>query len=157
MFAHHTVCRAGGAPRMLDRSGAKSRAWPVTAVWGGQKPSEDVGQQHWTTLPTQLLMGTHRHDKRCCWWQQLQVPDLSGPRGAHPLCSFPHPQPFPGLHSPWHDASEPAARPIPVLLCAHGWHSSQPCSCTQMPMGRPERSTRLRFPAEACEQLPDDK
>lgn len=44
-------------------------------------------------------------------------------------------------------------------LCrsAHEWDSSQSHSCTRMLMGRPERSTRLSFPAEACEQLLDDK
>lgn len=105
---------------MLDRSSAKSRGWPVTAVWGGQKPSEDAGQQHWATLPKRLLTGGHGHDKRCCRWEQPQLPDLSGPCGAHPLCSFSHPQPFPGLHGAWRDASEPAAHPIPVLCARMG-------------------------------------
>lgn len=88
-----------------------ARCWigVVPGAGGGQKPSEDAGQQCCAILPKQLFVGTHSHDKRCCWWQQLQVPDLSKRCGAHPLSSFPHPQPFLGLHSPWHDASELAA------------------------------------------------
>lgn len=42
----------------------------------------------------------------------------------------------------------------PSLCCSvNGWDSSQSRSCTQMPTGKPERSARLCFPAEACEQL----
>lgn len=104
-------------PQMLDRSGAKSRGWPVTAVQGGQKPPEDAGQQQGGTLLSNSSWGCK---KRCCWWQQVQVP---GCHAAHPLCSFHRHQPFPGLHSPQY-ISEPASHPIPMLLCA--WVAQQP-------------------------------
>lgn len=49
-------------------------------------------------------MGTHRCDKRCRWWQQLQDPDLSGPCGTNSsLVLLPSPAAL-----PW--ASQPMAR-----------------------------------------------